>query len=436
MPERPAQGVFGGIRPDESAPTRLDFDVSLIGAYDDDVPADVQSIVDPTGLQNGGYSTIVNAKATYNWNGNRTQFGAAASSTVRHYAELGETQSVGHGVGVGVTTRLPWRMTLFVNQSASYSPAYFYSVFPAGPTDIPGFADTTNPDFAVNNGLESYTYMTQVRLGRDLTQRDTLSFTGQYDYSDRVARRELPLNLMQWNDVSSFLVLGQYTRRVSANTNLSGEARYRSGDYGYGFEGKSTEAGLQFGVNHTKVLSATRRAAIRLNVGVSGTDLPGNIIGDQSIVGDESLLDDIAFTRQYRGVGDVGFAYQFGRTWQTALNFQRGVEYLPEFPRPVFTDGVTLSGDGLLSRRVDISARASYSDGASAFNSNSLQFTTYGGNVRVRYAWNRILATYGEYLYYYYHFRNRTVLQPDIPSSLERNGVRVGLTLWVPAIRR
>jgi hypothetical protein len=273
--------------------------------------------------------------------------------------------------------------------------------------------------------------LSQVRLGRDLTQRDSISFSGQYDYSDRVRKRELvPVNLMQWNDVSSYSVTGRYTRRVSANTNLSGEARYRSGDYGYGFEGTSTEAGLQFGVDHTKVLSATRRAAIRLNVGVSGTDLPGDIIGDGS------LLDDIGFTRQYRGVGDVGFAYQFGRTWQTALNFQRGVEYLPEFPRPVFTDGVTLSGDGLVSRRVDISARASYSDGASAFNSNSLQFTTYGGNVRVRYAWNRILATYGEYLYYYYHFRNRTVLRPDIPSSLERNGVRVGLTLWVPAIRR
>src|SRR5262245_10237156 len=150
VPSRPPQGLFGGIRPDVSAPTRLDFDVSLVGAYDNDVPADVQSIVDPTSPQSGGYSTIVNANAGYSWNGTRTQFNANASSTVRHYAELGEVQSVGHSVGVGVSTRLPWRTTLFLNQSASYSPAYFYSVFPGGSTDVPGYSDTTNPDFVVN----------------------------------------------------------------------------------------------------------------------------------------------------------------------------------------------------------------------------------------------------------------------------------------------
>ena len=46
------------------------------------------------------------------------------------------------------------------------------------------------------------------------------------------------------------------------------------------------------------------------------------------------------------------------------------------------------------------------------------------------------LATYAEYVYYFYDFGDNVRLAPGVPSGLERNGVRVGLTLWVPALRR
>ena len=64
------------------------------------------------------------------------------------------------------------------------------------------------------------------------------------------------------------------------------------------------------------------------------------------------------------------------------------------------------------------------------------QFTTYTGDVRLRYALGRTWATYAEYLFYYYTFNRNLTLIPGIPPGLTRNGLRVGVTLWVPVRER
>ena len=103
---------------------------------------------------------------------------------------------------------------------------------------------------------------------------------------------------------------------------------------------------------------------------------------------------------------------------------------------PVFADGTTVSLAGMLSRRVDILVSAGYSSGESLVNRDGLLFDTYTGNLRLRYAMTRSLATTVEYLYYYYEFLGTMRLAEGIPQGVERNGVRAGLTLWMPALRR
>ena len=90
----------------------------------------------------------------------------------------------------------------------------------------------------------------------------------------------------------------------------------------------------------------------------------------------------------------------------------------------------------MLSRRVDLSLTAAYASGESLLSPDSLQFDTYTGDVTIRFALTRSLAIFAEYLYYYYQFRGRAELLIGMPSGLERNGGRVGLTLWVPALRK
>ena len=122
-PARQPQGLFGGVRPDAAAKTRLDFSASLIEGYDTDVPSFFLSSVDPSSVQSGGFSTIIDTSAAYAWRSARTQVGVNGTSVFRHYADVGETRAVGSSVGIGASTRLPGRTTLLVNQSAAYSPA-------------------------------------------------------------------------------------------------------------------------------------------------------------------------------------------------------------------------------------------------------------------------------------------------------------------------
>ncbi|HLG59252.1 MAG TPA: hypothetical protein VI485_28190 [Vicinamibacterales bacterium] len=418
MPPRATQGLFGGVQPQADAPKRLDFTLSVIEGYDSDVPRNLQSRLDRNSLQSGGFSTMLNASAGYAWRGSRGQLGANLSSMVRHYAEVGETRSLGHAAGLGLTLRLPARVTLLVNQATAYSPTYLSGLFPSGAEVEPGTPGSTAPDYSVSD-FESYTHTTTMTLKHDISSRSFVTGTGTFLYTDRLRNTDL------WKDTNAYAYQGRYTHRAGRNSVLMGQYRYRSGKYGYTNEGTTTEIALNAGAEFIRPLSATRTAFARFNVGVSGADIP-----PQGVLGAGVLR------RRYLGVADLAVGRQFGRTWQARADLRRGIEYLADLPTPVFADSLSAGVEGLLNRRVDLSLFAGYSSGESLLNSSSMKFDTYTGNVRLRYALSRSLAAYIEYLYYYYDFRGSTQLRAGVPSGLERSGVRAGLTLWVPALRR
>jgi hypothetical protein len=90
---------------------------------------------------------------------------------------------------------------------------------------------------------------------------------------------------------------------------------------------------------------------------------------------------------------------------------------------------------GLLSRRVDLGFNAGYSRGASVLNTAS-PFDTYTASVRSRIAATETIALQLEYLYYFYDFQEGSLLAPGLPPRLERNGIRAGVTFWIPALGR
>jgi len=134
--------------------------------------------------------------------------------------------------------------------------------------------------------------------------------------------------------------------------------------------------------------------------------------------------------------GESEVQYPLGRTWQVRGNFRRGVEYVVDIPEPVFSSSLGLSVGGLLTRRLDLTGFAGYSSGASLVNPDVLVYDTYTGDVRVRYGITRQLGAFIEYLYYFYDFRAGRKVPLGVPPGLERNGVRVGMSLWIPTLRR
>jgi hypothetical protein len=143
----------------------------------------------------------------------------------------------------------------------------------------------------------------------------------------------------------------------------------------------------------------------------------------------------IGSDRDYGVRGDVAFAYQFTRTWETRASYERGLQYIPELASAVNTDGISASVTGLFTPKMDFSAGVGYSSGAPAGIRNRSTFDTYTASARVRQAITSTLAVYAEYLYYFYDF-GTTALPLGVPASVERNGVRVGLTLWMRASGR
>jgi len=416
-PVRQPQGLFGGVRPDAAAKTRLDLSASVIEGYDNDVPVSLRPLIDPSNLQSGGFSTALSTSAAYAWRNARTQVGVNANSLVRHYADLGETQSLGSSVGVGVSTRVPGHMTLLANQTAAYAPAYISGIFPTGAVVEPGTPGTTAPDYTVSD-FRSYTYSSTISLKSDFSQRSSFVAAGDFQYIDRQQDSRL------WQDVSGHRLRGEYSRSVRRNTAITGQYRYRSEAFDYTNHLRTTEHGLDFGVNYSKPLSATRRAAVRFSVGVSAADVPQSSDGPNVI------------RRQYLGTVSADMEYQFQRTWRARANYRRGIEYVVDIPEPVFADSLGLGLEGFVAKRIDVALSGGYSIGDSILTGSALAYDTYMGSARVRYALNRLVATYVEYLYYFYDFAEGTPFLVGVPPGLERHGVRVGFTLWMPALRK
>src|SRR5262249_18341707 len=163
-----------------------------------------------------------------------------------------------------------------------------------------------------------------------------------------------------------------------------------------------------------KPLSLTRRTTLTFSVG------PSMIEQNNS--------------RQYRVVGDAAISHEMGRTWAARATYHRGVGMVAGLNSAVFSDGFGAALEGLLTRRLDFTAMGSYSTGEFALTGAQNNFDTYQASARLRAALQQSTAVFVEYVAYRYQFDSRFALPSGLPGRLVRQGVRTGLTLWLPVI--
>jgi len=408
--EPPTRGLFGGGG--SNAKTGLNVTGSVVEGYDSDVAQTLGSTAEPFTLYGGGFSTFLRSGATYARQG-KAEVAARWTSVLRYYSDPSVFQNIAQNAGIGVTTTTLGGLTFLANQSASYSPATAYGLFPGAEGD-PSLAA---PNYTVSN-FQSYAYTSTISVSHSIGRRNSVAATGEYVYTDRVHET------LEWGDVSSYSVGGRYTRNTTRHTSLSTELRYRSGEFAYRGGGKTTELALDVGANYTRPVSASRHSTVDVHVGVSRGDYPGNTIGLSGI------------QRRYRVVGDGGFSLSLSQIWLATATVRRGLEYETSFPTPVVNNGAKAVLTGFLTNRVDVSVSGGYSRAESILNSANLSIESYTGEANVRYAVNRAVALTGGYIYYYYMVENGALLLPGMPPSLKRNGVRVGVSLWAPVLRR
>jgi opacity protein-like surface antigen len=419
---QPSNGALFGAADARQGRHTLDFEWSTAQGYDSNVPEELQPIA-PTETLASGSSTMFLGHMTYRWRGSRVQVEGTSESVFRQYHELEDFSPFSYSGGIGVSAQLDGRTTLRGYQSAAYSPSYLFGLFPDVKTSSVGQAASVAPDYAVSDS-SSYSYHSTATLTRELSRRNQISVSGEFQYTDFLNEPALQRDL----DSTSLGVA--FSRAVSPNAAIHLGYRYRTGTFGYAssalpqFGVSATEHGVDVGLEYARPLSAVRRMSFVFNIGSAVMDAPIPAVQQSSD------------TRLYRVYGDVAASWNLSRSWTTRATYRRGLEYIPDLTQPVFVEGFTAEIGGLLTRRLDVVASAMFANGASVVTRDATSFNTSSVDTRVRFAITSTLAVYGEYIYYLYDFQDPRLLAPGIPPGFERNSIRAGLTLWVRALRR
>lgn len=407
--------LFGGSLSDTAAPRSLDATVTVAGAYTNNGDLDSQpnvSIFDAT-----GFFTSATGNLAYLWQNQRVQFGATGGGEVRYYPQQQAFLNVSQYAGVGFSASFARRTTISVNQTVAYTPAYFAGWFPSFPAAVPGEATAAGGDYATSD-LNALSYETSASFGHGLTRAGTLSFFSSF-------RSTQFDEASGYEDLQAYSVGGRFDQRLSRYATLRLGYAYRQGQFAFvSTDRQAAFHDLDIGVDYGRPLASFRRTEIDFNVGSS--------IFSQPIADTEQRL-------QYRLVGRVGVNHGFSRTWRARAEYSRGFGFVEGLPAPVFADAVTGSLDGFLNRRVDVTAMASYSNGTVgtvAISTADQRLIAYTATGRLRVALNRTWAAFGECFYYHYDLGQAVLVPIGVSPFMDRSGVRAGLTLWVPFVRR
>jgi hypothetical protein len=110
------------------------------------------------------------------------------------------------------------------------------------------------------------------------------------------------------------------------------------------------------------------------------------------------------------------------------------VNYEVGFADAFLTDTASVDVGGLLAPRLDFTAGAFYTRGSVGFKSNDNGFSNTAAFANLRSAITKNLAVYAQYFYYKYGFQSGVTLPSFLQPELDRQGVTVGLTAFLPLV--
>jgi len=392
--------------------------LQLAEGIDSDLPPELGGGLAAGGSGGGGLSTLFSANSDYSRSGRTIHIAGAVATAFKYYQQLGRLDALGHNAGLGVGVRLPKNGTFEIAQAASYSPSYLYQLFPE--VDAPSLGEPIplNSDYKIDQN-NSYSYNTRSAMKFGSALGTQLTTSGQY----RVTEYETETSTRPGLETRG--AGATVSHALSRGTSFSLGYNYEAGEFGLAEPSHQHQTSI--GIAYSPALSRTRRLSIRLNATPSWLKVPASA----SEPADAAEIDPYL----YRLQGDLSISYPFMPNWRTAVTYHRGVEYLAGLSEPLLSDGTRASVTGVIARRVDIAASVGLATATSAVLGANENLDTYTGTVKIRYALKRSIALYSEYLYYHYDQQGQRSLAPDLPPVYSQQGVRVGVTLFIEALR-
>jgi hypothetical protein len=408
---RPFPGIFGSGDPAKSV-TQVDF-ISFIGGGYESVTASLGRTELGSSEGDNSFGNLV-FRGRLAHQGRRTVFGAQAGATTSYFSGIPQFSPFSLSTGANFSGEFGRRGTFSLRQTIFYSPYYVLGALT--PETVDGTDPTPDtPDDGVDprvdqraSRLSTKGYASFASVGRQVG-RDGLLF-GAYtfnftDYAPGVY------------DLMVHAPRGGYRHRLSRFSYLNASYGIQMYEYRTSPYSRLTSQNIALGVGYDRPLSAWRRTTVGFNVSTA-------------------VVDDSAFTRFYVNA-NARLYRRFGRTWVAGVTYLRGQQVLEGFTAPFFTfsDAVTGSFSGRLVRDITLSGRGTFSHNRYTLDEATNEYDTLAASVRVQIPVMWALAAYVEGYYADHDFEGRVGLLERVPTSLERLGMRAGLTVSVPVLR-
>jgi len=401
---RPPQvfnGLFGPTPAELKRPVRMDLTCSIY-----DAPDDHTVLMSDSDLSDQLY-TGATAVFAASRRKPHSQFVLNLTSAGRYYQGLGQIVTMRQSGAVDFDAALAraWRLQLW--SSASFSPLYQVAFGPSSGALWEPELRAPVDEFAVSH-QRAMQYASVVGLTHTFSSKADLKVNYAGHYTQVLGAPDF------------------YTQRAGFEFNraLARDFGFRVG-YAYGV---STPYGdptiepvpirsndIDLGIVYGRSFKPSARTSFNFSTG--------------------SMIVSGREGRTFRVTGLGRLTRRLSPRWTANLTFDRGLQVPDGATRPFFSDAVGAASSGYFSSRVSLTVQPSYARGVVGFEGPTNAYTSYASSTRLEVAVNRRLALFTEHVLYQYQFANGIGLPKYLKSGVNRQSVRVGLTLWTPLVR-
>jgi hypothetical protein len=423
---RPYSGLFGGAEPAGRQKHTLTLSGSLFAAYSTNIipaqAADEPALPNARSLLAGGTGSV-----NYGRTWSHASIGAhanASQSWVEAYEELGSPW-IGRwdaGVHGAYSKSLGRRAKLSASGRVGYSPYVQFGVpnfgpgsIPSVPTDIPGLDYTLAHDpsiFTTGNASVSYA----------LNAKSSLE--AYYSATRQIFISSDPQNFDSVDQGAG----GRYRYQFGRFVGIRAGYGYRRGSFGGPdnppVSNHFIDVGADAGYGRSYALTRRTTFSFTTSSGIFTSESTGEGQGEESFDPQTNVFVG----------GSADLIHAMGRSWSAATGYRRSVSYEVGFDEPVLSDTAHATLGGLITSRLNFSASAFYTKGSVGFSGDDNGFASSSTIASLNFGITRHVASYAQWFYYHSFFEQGVDLPGYLPPTLDRQGVQVGLTAWLPVI--
>jgi hypothetical protein len=408
-PPRSTGGLFGGRRPLDPNRTsqQLTLDVSVLGGYDDNVSSEGGVNADPLAPRVAGWNVLGSTDVRY-WRGRSTRsLEINGRGFVNGFPNINLPTLLGGDGSLSGFAMVGGKLSLTGTAQTQYQPTFRF----ASGDDLGGIAAAPVDPTTGLTELESLSTNVSGTATQAWSSRNSTSVNVSHD------RREYT-NQDAFNTRSSVAGVSHnwyFTRTLSVSSSYRrSHQSAQDGGVARPLDSNTGTLGLQL----QRRVSPTRT----LNLSGGGGAMQVKTI---SASGD-TPFEYIAPTYYATARMDLY------RTWSLSAALNRSTSVLDGITRQSFlrtTGSVWLGGN--VGRRTLLTLTGTFLKGT-AHEGETGSIESNSATAQVQYALSRSIGIVGSYSYYDHLLSNTVGVVGAFPRRIDRNSVRLGMTVWLP----